>query len=346
MKLLALTLCLLTVLTGNAQSSSSGAAPSGGGVTSVAMTVPAFLSIAGSPITSSGTLAVSLSGTALPIANGGTASTSAASALTALGGANTSLSNLASVLINTNLIFNTGSSATIQTKNENSPKELVITTGNGVNPNGPIGNLQFATGDNNGTGGSGASAGDLRFSTGTTLGGTGDTSGNMIFVTGSNGYQTGDIQMATGAGTVVDTGYSGNFSAGTGSVTGTAVSGNVRLYTGSAGSSGTKGHLQLEAHIETTGTAPGLATGATDCGTTPAIVGNDVVGRVTVGSGVNGGKCTLTFDRPWTNAPICFAEDETTGILVRATNVGTTSFRITGAMVAGDGLTYHCLGYN
>lgn len=48
-------------------------APAGGGtVSSVAMTVPAFLSIAGSPITSSGTLAVSLSGTALPVLNGGT----------------------------------------------------------------------------------------------------------------------------------------------------------------------------------------------------------------------------------------------------------------------------------
>ena len=48
---------------------------SGGGsgsVTSVAMTVPSFLSVSGSPITSSGTLAVTLSGTALPVANGGT----------------------------------------------------------------------------------------------------------------------------------------------------------------------------------------------------------------------------------------------------------------------------------
>jgi hypothetical protein len=43
-----------------------------GTVTSVAATVPAFLSVAGSPITSSGTLAISLSGTALPVANGGT----------------------------------------------------------------------------------------------------------------------------------------------------------------------------------------------------------------------------------------------------------------------------------
>ena len=44
----------------------------GGTVTSVAATVPAFLSIAGSPITTSGTLAITYSGTALPVANGGT----------------------------------------------------------------------------------------------------------------------------------------------------------------------------------------------------------------------------------------------------------------------------------
>jgi hypothetical protein len=43
-----------------------------GTVTSVSATVPGFLSISGSPITSSGTLAIGYSGTALPVANGGT----------------------------------------------------------------------------------------------------------------------------------------------------------------------------------------------------------------------------------------------------------------------------------
>lgn len=47
-----------------------------GTVTSVAATVPSFLSISGSPITTSGTLAISYSGTALPVANGGTGVTS------------------------------------------------------------------------------------------------------------------------------------------------------------------------------------------------------------------------------------------------------------------------------
>ena len=43
-----------------------------GTVTSVAASVPSFLSVSGSPITTTGTLAISYSGTALPIANGGT----------------------------------------------------------------------------------------------------------------------------------------------------------------------------------------------------------------------------------------------------------------------------------
>ena len=57
----------------NASGSITIAATGGSGtVTSVAASVPAFLSIAGSPITTSGTLAITYSGTALPVANGGT----------------------------------------------------------------------------------------------------------------------------------------------------------------------------------------------------------------------------------------------------------------------------------
>ena len=52
------------------------AAAGAGSVTSVAATVPSIFSIAGSPITSSGTLAMTYSGTALPVANGGTGITS------------------------------------------------------------------------------------------------------------------------------------------------------------------------------------------------------------------------------------------------------------------------------
>lgn len=53
---------------------------SGGGsgtVTSVALTAPSIFSVSGSPVTTTGTLALTYSGTALPIANGGTNSTAA-----------------------------------------------------------------------------------------------------------------------------------------------------------------------------------------------------------------------------------------------------------------------------
>lgn len=56
--------------------SESCTAASTGTVTSVALTVPTFLSVSGSPVTGAGTLAVTLSGTALPVLNGGTGLTS------------------------------------------------------------------------------------------------------------------------------------------------------------------------------------------------------------------------------------------------------------------------------
>jgi hypothetical protein len=60
-------------------------APNAGTVTSVGATVPPFLSVSGTPITSSGTIAIGYSGTALPIANGGTNATTAPAALVSLG---------------------------------------------------------------------------------------------------------------------------------------------------------------------------------------------------------------------------------------------------------------------
>lgn len=60
----------------------------GGTVTCVAMTVPTFLCIGGSPVTTSGTLAVGLSGTALPFPNGGRATVAAQNS-----GANTTITD-------------------------------------------------------------------------------------------------------------------------------------------------------------------------------------------------------------------------------------------------------------
>jgi hypothetical protein len=56
-----------------------------GTVTSVNATVPSLLSVSGVPITTSGTIALTYSGTPLPIANGGTNATTSIAALTSLG---------------------------------------------------------------------------------------------------------------------------------------------------------------------------------------------------------------------------------------------------------------------
>jgi hypothetical protein len=57
---------------------------SGGTVSSVALTAPSIFTVTGSPVTSSGTLALTYSGTALPILNGGTGQTTASAAFNAL----------------------------------------------------------------------------------------------------------------------------------------------------------------------------------------------------------------------------------------------------------------------
>ena len=61
-----------------------------GTVTSVALTAPSIFTVTGSPITSTGTLALTYSGTALPILNGGTGQTTANAAFNALAPSQTS----------------------------------------------------------------------------------------------------------------------------------------------------------------------------------------------------------------------------------------------------------------
>ena len=110
-----------------------------GTVTSVAATVPSVLSITGSPITSSGTLAIGYSGTALPVANGGTGATTAAEAfadltpltLTTASATPLVLTNTSSyqqqIIGGTNQTINLPSTATLAVGWRSSPS-LAITT--------------------------------------------------------------------------------------------------------------------------------------------------------------------------------------------------------------------------
>jgi hypothetical protein len=75
----------ITLLNANDTRTAIGAGT--GSVSSVGMTVPTFLFVSGSPVTSSGTLAVSLSGVPLPVLNGGTGGANEADARNQLGAA-------------------------------------------------------------------------------------------------------------------------------------------------------------------------------------------------------------------------------------------------------------------
>jgi hypothetical protein len=93
-------------------------------------------------------------------------------------------------------------------------------------------------------------------------------------------------------------------------------------------------------HTTFKGTAPSSA------GNT--VVGNDLVGRITLGVGFGTGVVALTFNHSWTNAPICFAQDETTAVNpLYASTISTTgvTFTANGPMGAGDKISYRCVGY-
>jgi hypothetical protein len=82
------------VLTSAGSGTPTWSTPSGGSVTSVGLTAPAIFTVTGSPVTSSGTIAITYSGTALPVANGGTGSTTNAGTAYALKGANADITSI------------------------------------------------------------------------------------------------------------------------------------------------------------------------------------------------------------------------------------------------------------
>ena len=119
-----------------------------GTVTSVAATVPSFLSVSGSPVTSAGTLAFSYSGTALPIANGGTGATTRQAAMDALAGAVTSGSYLRGD--GTDVLMSAIQVADVPTLNQNTTgSAATLTTGRTV---AITGDLSYTSGSFNGSG--------------------------------------------------------------------------------------------------------------------------------------------------------------------------------------------------
>ena len=108
----------ITSITGSWPNQTINAGGGSGTVTSVAATVPAFLSVTGSPITTSGTLAIGLSGSALPIANGGTGNATGTATINAnLTGDVTSVGNASTLAtVNSNVGAFTNANITVNAK--------------------------------------------------------------------------------------------------------------------------------------------------------------------------------------------------------------------------------------
>jgi len=98
---------------------------------------------------------------------------------------------------------------------------------------------------------------------------------------------------------------------------------------------------EINGHVEYTGTAPSVT-----AGTGATITGNDMAGRVTVGTSPST-TVALTFNASWTNAPACFAQDETTAVTMRATTISTSAvtFTASGTLTASDKVSYSCRGF-
>jgi len=99
----------------------------------------------------------------------------------------------------------------------------------------------------------------------------------------------------------------------------------------------TNGHVEYQAPA-----SPTVTTGAADCGTSPSVSGNDVQGKVTVGTSTNGGKCTLTFAQAYSQPVLCHCQNNSAAQLCRALNGTTTAVELTGTLAAGNVLQYAC----
>lgn len=100
------------------------------------------------------------------------------------------------------------------------------------------------------------------------------------------------------------------------------------------------GAVSMAGHLRVTGPSATIASGF---GTSPSILGSDTAGRVTVGTG-GAASGIITFTGSFSVAPSCWANDETTSQLMRATAT-TTTLTITGTMTGADKVTYGCIAY-
>jgi hypothetical protein len=96
-------------------------------------------------------------------------------------------------------------------------------------------------------------------------------------------------------------------------------------------------------HVAFGGSAPSVAGG----GASATVAGNDGAGRITLGSSPTN-AITLSFSAAWANAPVCFAQDETTPAknpgTATATDVNSVTFAFVSTPAGSDKISYQCIG--
>lgn len=85
------------------------------------------------------------------------------------------------------------------------------------------------------------------------------------------------------------------------------------------------------------GTAPAL----TSCGTSPAIVGTDVAGTVTMGTGTPTG-CVITFNVPYVAAPHCVLTWIATPLASQSYVTSATAITLTQTATSSNVVKYMC----
>jgi hypothetical protein len=86
------------------------------------------------------------------------------------------------------------------------------------------------------------------------------------------------------------------------------------------------------------GTAPAL----TSCGTSPAIVGTDVAGTVTMGTGTPTG-CVITFNVAYIAAPHCIVQWIATPLASQSYTTSTTAITLTQTATSSNVVKYMCV---
>lgn len=91
-------------------------------------------------------------------------------------------------------------------------------------------------------------------------------------------------------------------------------------------------------HMQTGATAPAL----TSCGTTPAIVGSDTAGLVTMGTGSPTG-CVITFATAYTAVPLCVVTWQATPLASQSYATIAASITLTQTATSSNKVNYFCV---